>query len=143
MNVLIIGGGGREHTLAWKLSKSSQVNNLYCMPGNTGIGQLATLNPYSHWAQIGELVTYINRNNIDFTVVGPEMPLVKGIVDGLKMNGKKAFGPTCQASLLEGSKIWCKDFLKRHNISTAEYKTFTDYTEAESYVKNRFSGLSK
>src|SRR5208283_5433603 len=136
-NILVIGGGGREHTLVWKLSQLSKVDKLYCMPGNGGIGELAELNPYSHWAQIGELVTYIERNNIEFTVVGPEAPLVKGVVDGLKQNGKKAFGPNCQASLLEGSKVWCKDFLKRHRIPTADYRVFKGYSEAEKYVKDR------
>lgn len=142
MNILVIGGGGREHAIVWKLSQLSKVNKLYCMPGNGGIGELAELNSYSHWAQIGELVTYIERNNIDLTVVGPEAPLVKGVVDGLKQNGKKAFGPNCKASLLEGSKVWCKDFLKRHKISTADYRVFKEYSEAEKYVKDRYVGFS-
>lgn len=138
MNILLIGSGGREHAIAWKLVQSPQVENLWCMPGNAGIGQIAKLHKTGHWSQAGELNHFIETNQIDLTVVGPEAPLVKGLVDSLNANGKKAFGPNMAASQLEGSKIFSKDFLKRHNIPSADYRVFEDFKEAEDYVQSRF-----
>lgn len=138
MNVLVIGNGGREHCIIWKLSKSSKVKNLYNMPGNGGIQELSIIYPHSDWSKIDELIKFIEGNSIDLTVIGPEAPLVKGIVNGLNLNGKLAFGPSCQAALLEGSKIWCKEFLNRNSIPTAQFKAFTQYIDAEKYIKDRY-----
>jgi phosphoribosylamine--glycine ligase len=138
MNILLIGSGGREHAIAWKLAQSPQVEKLWCMPGNAGIGQIAALHKTGHWSQFNELLHFIESNQIDMTVIGPEAPLVKGLVDFLNENGKKAFGPNMAASQLEGSKIFCKDFLKRHNIPTADYRVFADFKEAREYVQTRF-----
>jgi len=138
MNILIIGSGGREHAITWKIAQSSQVKTIWAMPGNPGIGQIARCKEDGHWSQVSELVKFLDQNQIDLTVVGPEAPLCKGLVDSLNAQGKKAFGPSAAAAQLEGSKIFCKEFLKRQGINTADYQVFTEFDKAEDYVQSRF-----
>ena len=121
MNVLIIGGGGREHAIAWKLAASPLVDRLYCAPGNAGIAREAeciALDAADHDA----VVAFCNAKAIDFVVIGPEGPLVAGLVDDLEAVGIKAFGPTKAAARLEGSKGFTKDLCRAHNIPTAAYQ---------------------
>lgn len=129
MKVLVVGSGGREHTLVWKLSQSPKVDKIYCAPGNAGIGSLAELvNIKAEDIEI--LLGFALEKNIDLTVVGPEVPLVDGIVDRFEREGLKVFGPNKACSQLEGSKAFAKDFMLRHNIPTAKYKEYTNADEA-------------
>ncbi len=133
MNVLILGGGGREHALAWALRKSPLVADLYCAPGNAGIAALATciqLDIDNHPA----VAEFCRNAAIDFVVVGPEAPLVAGIVDFLVANEIKAFGPSRQAAQLEGSKGFTKDFCRAYSIPTAAYARFTEPEPAKAYA---------
>jgi phosphoribosylamine---glycine ligase len=133
MNVLLIGAGGREHALAWAISASPLLTKLYCAPGNPGIAQLAeiaSIDVTDHAAVIIFCQTY----GIQFVVVGPEAPLVAGLVDNLKAVGIKAFGPSKFAAQLEGSKGFTKDICARYNIPTAAYGRFTDREKARSYL---------
>ncbi len=134
MRVLIVGGGGREHTLAWKLSQSSQVEKIYCAPGNAGIEGQAQCIPLSVDDRQG-LADFAEKEKIDLTVVGPEDPLAAGVVDVFQKRGLKIFGPNKKAAQLEGSKVFAKELMYRHNIPTAEYKTFDNPQEAEEYIK--------
>jgi len=129
VNVLVIGSGGREHAIGWKLGQSDNVNTVFYAPGNGG-----TLNnvPISV-DNLGELAKFASENNC-FTVVGPEAPLAMGIVDMFNEMGLKIFGPTKKAAQLESSKIWAKQFLKRNNIPTAAFEVFNDATAAKEYV---------
>jgi len=129
VNVLVIGSGGREHAIGWKLSQSDNVNTVFHAPGNGG-----TLNnvPISV-DNLGELAKFASENNC-FTVVGPEAPLAMGIVDMFNEMGLKIFGPTKKAAQLESSKIWAKQFLKRNNIPTAAFEVFNDAVKAKEYV---------
>ena len=137
MNVLVIGSGGREHALVWKLKQSAKVTKIYCAPGNAGIGGLADLVPIPS-DDIDGLYQFAKKNKIDLTVVGPEIPLVKGIVDLFEKNGFKIFGPSKYAAQLEGSKVFAKNFLRKYRIPTASYVTFdrTQYEEAQSHIMN-------
>ncbi|MEG1311885.1 MAG: phosphoribosylamine--glycine ligase [Romboutsia sp.] len=129
MKILIIGGGGREHAIAWKLNNENNIEKIYCAPGNVGIAQVAEcLNINDD--NIEELLKFAKKNNIDLTIVGPEVPLVKGIVDKFEKEGLKVFGPNKECSQLEGSKAFSKEFMIRHNIPTAKYKEYTDIDEA-------------
>ena len=130
VNVLVIGSGGREHAIGWKLGQSDNVNTVFHAPGNGG-----TLNnvPISV-DNLGELAKFASENNC-FTVVGPEAPLAMGIVDMFNEMGLKVFGPTKKAAQLESSKIWAKQFLKRNNIPTAAFEVFDDAVKAKEYVK--------
>ena len=130
VNVLVIGSGGREHAIGWKLGQSDNVNTVFHAPGNGG-----TLNnvPISV-DNLGELAKFASENNC-FTVVGPEAPLAMGIVDMFNEMGLKIFGPTKKAAQLESSKIWAKQFLKRNNIPTAAFEVFDDAVKAKEYVK--------
>lgn len=123
MNVLVIGAGGREHALVWKLKQSPRINRLYCAPGNPGIAQLAECVPIAA-DDLDQLYQFARTQKIDLTVVGPEVPLVKGIVDLFEAGGLAIFGPSKAASALEGSKVFAKHFMKRHGIPTAAYETF-------------------
>ena len=125
MKVLVVGSGGREHTLVWKLKSSPRVNKIYCAPGNAGIGTLAELVDIPVEA-IEELCAFAKENKIDLTIVGPEVPLVMGIVDVFQKEGLKVFGPNEQCAQLEGSKAFAKDFMERHQIPTARYAEYTD-----------------
>ena len=133
MNVLLIGSGGREHALAWAISASPFLKKLYCAPGNPGMAQvaeLALLDITDH----GAVIDFCKVHAINFVVVGPEAPLVAGLVDDLKGQGIKAFGPSKFAAQLEGSKGFTKDICAKHNIPTAAYGRFTDLAKAQAYL---------
>ncbi len=138
MKILIIGGGGREHALAWKAKQSPLADIVYVAPGNAG----TTLEPGLRnvdieATDIAALRDFALAEQITLTIVGPEVPLVAGIVDSFRQAGLKCFGPSRQASQLEGSKTFCKNFMARHHIPTAEYQTFTDKQEAIAYVRRK------
>ncbi len=130
MKVLVVGGGGREHVIVWKLHQSPKVSKIYCAPGNAGIGELAEIVDIKA-EDIEGLCSFAKENNIDLTVVGPEVPLVMGITDLFEKNGLNVFGPNKKCAQLEGSKVFTKDFLMRHNIPTAKYTEFTDIEAAK------------
>ena len=128
MRVLVVGGGGREHAICWKLAQSDKLTKLYCAPGNAGIAGVAECVPVSA-EDIDGICTWAKDNDIDLAVIGPEVPLAMGIVDRLAEVGVKTFGPNAKCSQLEASKSFTKSFLARHNIPTAGYKEFTDKDE--------------
>ncbi len=134
MRVLVIGSGGREAAIAYALNKSSKVDELYCLPGNPGMGEIATLINGSV-EDLDFILKTVEDFNIDFTVIGPEVPLCMGLADLLESHGYKVFGPTKVAATLEGSKAFSKDFMKRHNIPTAEYVEVDDYKKAVESLK--------
>jgi phosphoribosylamine--glycine ligase len=134
MKVLVIGSGGREHTLVWKISQSPMVEKIYCAPGNAGTHDLAE-NISINADNIDALAAFAKENKIDLTVVGPEGPLVKGIVDVLESQGLTAFGPSKAAAQLEGSKIFSKNHMQKYNISCARGKAFTDADKAKAYAR--------
>lgn len=129
MKLLVIGSGGREHAILWKMKQSSKVDALYVAPGNAGMENIATLVPLQV-NQGKELVEFAKNEGIDLTIVGPEAPLVEGIVDLFHAEGLKVIGPHGTAAQLEGSKAFAKDFMTRHGIPTAAYKEFTDVDSA-------------
>ena len=131
VNVLVVGSGGREHSLEWKLSKSPKVEKVFVAPGNGGTKNNVPISV----DKIDELAEFAQKNNC-FTVVGPESPLALGIVDKFNEKNLKIFGPTKQAAQLESSKIWAKDFMKRNDIPTAKYEIFGDAKKAEEYVNS-------
>ncbi len=138
MDVLVIGGGGREHALAWKLAQSAQVNKVYVAPGNAGTANESCLENIAINAEdIPSLLDFAKQNTIGLTVVGPEAPLVKGIVDQFTTAGLRCFGPTQKAAQLEGSKAFSKDFLARHHIPTAAYANFTEIEPAIDYIRQQ------
>jgi phosphoribosylamine--glycine ligase len=134
MKVLVIGSGGREHAIVWKLSQSRHVDKIYCATGNAGIAEIAECIDVdlSNFDALLDLVRY---EWIDLTIVGPEDPLSRGIVDAFEKEGRRILGPTRAAAQLESSKVFAKEFMKRHRIPTAEYKVFTSYLHAEDYVR--------
>lgn len=136
LNILLVGSGGREHALAYKLRQSERLNRLYCAPGNAGIAKLAECVAIEA-DQIGALVEFAKNNDIDLVVVGPEAPLVLGLVDQLQAAGIKAFGPSAAAAQLEGSKGFMKDLCRKYNIPTAEYSRFTEIEPAISYIESK------
>ncbi len=136
MNLLLLGSGGREHALAWKIANSPLVDRLYCAPGNAGIArdaELVALDSADHAA----VVDFCKTRQVDFVVVGPEGPLVTGIVDDLEAAGIKAFGPRRAAARLEGSKAFAKDLCRAHGIPTAAYQRFTAAAPAKAYVRDK------
>lgn len=136
MNVLVIGSGGREHALAWKIAQSPLVDKVYGAPGNPGIDNLEKGICVSVAADdFDMLAAYIEAQNIGLTVVGPEDPLAKGIVDALSAQGMRVFGPSAAAAQLEASKSFAKDFMARHNIPTAAYEVFDNADDAIAYVR--------
>lgn len=138
MKILIIGSGGREHALAWKAAQSAKVKSVYVAPGNAGTYKESKVsNVAIDVLAIDQLIAFAQSESIDLTIVGPEAPLVVGIVDQFTEAGLKCFGPSKGASQLEGSKAFTKDFLARHNIPTAAYGNFTDKEEAIAYVKQQ------
>src|SRR5215467_13895675 len=138
MKVLVIGSGGREHALAWRLRQSTRVDEVIVAPGNAGTAREPGLrNADVAATDIDGLIALVRSESIDLTVVGPEAPLVAGVVDRFRAAGLKCFGPTRIAAQLEGSKAFTKDFLFRHNIPTAAYEVFTDLEAALSYVRQR------
>ncbi len=134
MKVLVVGGGGREHALAWKLKQSPRVDKVYCAPGNAGISKIAECVDIKV-EDIDALLDFVKYNWIDLTVVGPEVPLTIGIVDAFVKEGRRICGPDKIGAQLEGSKKFAKDFMQRYGIPTAEYKSFTSYAQAEDYVR--------
>lgn len=136
MRILVIGGGGREHAICWALKKSEKVKELFCAPGNAGIAQIAECVPIAV-TQFGELTRFAKEASIDLVFVGPDDPLADGIVDAFEAAGVPAFGPNKKAAEIEGSKIFMKNLLKKYNIPTAKYETFTDYETALSYLKQQ------
>ncbi|PWC09936.1 phosphoribosylamine--glycine ligase [Brenneria corticis] len=136
MNILIIGNGGREHALAWKAAQSPLANRVYVAPGNAGSAlEPALTNVDIAATDIPALVAFAQENHVGLTIVGPEAPLVIGVVDAFRAAGLTIFGPTQAAAQLEGSKAFTKDFLARHNIPTAEYQNFTEVEPALAYVR--------
>ena len=133
MKLLVIGSGGREHALAWRLAQGAKVQKVYVAPGNAGTALEDGVENVAVSA-IPELIEFVKRENIELTVVGPEAPLAAGIVDAFRAAGLKIFGPTKAAAQLESSKDFAKAFMVRHNIPTAFYQTFTDVAEARAYV---------
>ncbi|MEG0051038.1 MAG: phosphoribosylamine--glycine ligase [Terrisporobacter sp.] len=129
MNILVVGGGGREHAICWKLSKESDVERIYCAPGNAGISNVAECVNIGD-GDIDNLLQFAKENKIDLTIVGPEIPLVAGIVDVFEKEGLRVFGPNKKCAQLEGSKAFSKDFMIRHNLPTAKYKEYTNLEEA-------------
>jgi phosphoribosylamine---glycine ligase len=137
MKVLIVGGGGREHALAWKIAQSPKVEKIYVAPGNAGTAAEPEMENVSISADdTSGLLTFAGKKDIALTIVGPEAPLVSGIVDTFQEAGLRCFGPSKAAAQLEGSKAFTKDFLARHNIPSAAYGNFTDLDEAIAYIKD-------
>ena len=134
MKVLIVGSGGREHAIAWKVSKSERVDKIYCAPGNAGIGQVAECVNIGAM-EIERLVAFAKEKAIDLTVIGMDDPLVAGIVDAFETEGLRVFGPRKNAAILEGSKAFSKELMKKYNIPTASYETFTDPEKAIAYLE--------
>ncbi|MBI5638673.1 MAG: phosphoribosylamine--glycine ligase [Nitrospinae bacterium] len=134
MKVLVIGGGGREHAIAWRLSQSPRVTKLFCAPGNPGTASIAANVPVAA-DDVEGLLAFAQKERIDFTVVGPEIPLVKGVVNLFQKNGLKIFGPTQSAARLEGSKVFMKEMLVKAGIPTAHYKAFTSAASAIAYLE--------
>jgi phosphoribosylamine--glycine ligase len=134
MKVLIVGGGGREHAIAWKLSQSQKVDKIYCTPGNAGIAELAECIEVAP-DDFGALLDFVKYEWVDLTIVGPEDPLSKGIVDVFEKEDRRILGPTKAAAMLESSKVFAKDFMRRYRIPTAEYKVFSSYIHAEDHVR--------
>ena len=133
MKILVIGQGGREHTLVWKIAQSPLVKKIYCAPGNAGIAQIAETITFRD--DFAELANWAESNNIDLTVVGPENPLAAGIVDLFQERGLKAFGPNKKAARLEGSKDFAKQLMIENGVPTASYRTFEDADAAIEYIK--------
>ncbi|GAB6137181.1 phosphoribosylamine--glycine ligase [Halanaerobaculum tunisiense] len=136
MKVLVIGSGGREHTLVWKLQQSPQVEEIFVAPGNAGTAELAT-NIEIAGTDIDKLIEFAQDNEVDLTFVGPEAPLVAGIVDQFRAAGLQIFGPTKEAAQLEGSKVFSKKLMNKYDIPTAKYESFTDPTKAIAYIKQQ------
>jgi phosphoribosylamine--glycine ligase len=136
MKVLLIGSGGREHALAWKLAESSRVTALYAIPGNPGIAEVADLVPGDpmHFPTIEK---FVRQNKVDLVVVGPEDPLVAGLADALKDTGAKVFGPSKEAARIEGDKWFAKELMRQQAVPTAEARSFTDAAAAEEFVRTR------
>ena len=133
MRVLVIGGGGREHALIWKISQSPKVTEVFCAPGNAGTAAIANNVPIPA-DKIDQLLEFAQENEIGLTVVGPEQPLVMGIVDRFQEKGLRIFGPSARAAELEGSKAFSKNIMKKYDLLTAEYETFTSHEKAILYV---------
>jgi phosphoribosylamine--glycine ligase len=134
VRVLVVGGGGREHALAWKLAQSPRLTALYSAPGNPGIARLATCMPITADA-VEELAQWAERERIDLAVVGPEIPLVAGIVDRFESRGLRVFGPSSAAARIEGSKAFAKELMKQHGIPTARFGTFTETGAAQQFCR--------
>ncbi|MDD5579248.1 MAG: phosphoribosylamine--glycine ligase [Methylobacter sp.] len=138
MKILIVGSGGREHALAWKIKKSPKVEKVFVAPGNAGTALEHSVENIAIAAEnISELLDFAQKENIDLTIIGPEVPLVMGIVDSFQKTGLKCFGPSAKAAQLEGSKTFCKDFMTRHSIPTAKYQSFTDKHLAIAYIQQQ------
>jgi phosphoribosylamine--glycine ligase len=136
MKILIVGNGGREHALAWKVKQSAKVEKVFVAPGNAGTAlETAVENVAIAVDDIVGLLAFAQQEAIDLTIIGPEIPLVLGIVDRFQQAGLACFGPSAKAAQLEGSKTFCKDFMSRYHIPTANYQSFTDTQQAIAYIK--------
>ena len=134
-SVLVVGGGGREHTICWALKKSNKVDKIYCLPGNAGIAQIAECHPIGA-LEFDKILEFVKTHkDIDLTVVAPDDPLALGLVDLLNDNGYRAFGPKKNAAIIEASKAFSKALMKKYNIPTAAYEEFSDYNKALEYIK--------
>lgn len=136
MRILVVGGGGREHAIVWALKKSEKVKEIFCAPGNAGIAQLAECVPIAV-SEFDELIRFAKEASIDLVFVGPDDPLADGIVDAFEAAGIQAYGPRKNAAEIEGSKIFMKNLLKKYDIPTAKYETFTDYEAASAYLREQ------
>lgn len=136
MKLLVIGSGGREHAIAWKLAQNSKVETIYCAPGNGGTA-IEEKCENINIDDIDKLLDFAKEKNIDLTIVGPEEPLTKGIVDEFKKQGLKIFGPGKNGAILEGSKAFAKEFMKKYNVKTAEYESFSNAEEALKYIQHK------
>ena len=136
MKVLIIGSGGREHAIAWKVAQSPKVDKIYCAPGNAGIAEYAECVPIGAM-EFDKLVAFAKENKVDLTVVGMDDPLVGGVVDAFEKEGLRVFGPRKNAAILEGSKAFSKDLMKKYNIPTAAYENFESPDEALAYLREK------
>ena len=134
MKVLVIGSGGREHAIVDALTRSPQVDKIYCAPGNAGIGQIAECLPIGAM-EFDKLVAFAKEQAVDLTIVGMEDPLVGGLVDEMEAAGLRVFGPRKNAAILEGSKAFSKDLMKKYNIPTAAYENFDDPQAALAYLE--------
>ncbi len=135
MKILVIGGGGREHALVWKLKQSDKVGTVFCAPGNAGIKDMAQCVDIPV-GNINALLDFALKEQIDLTIVGPEDPLTKGIVDLFRKQGLRIFGPDSKGAILEGSKVFTKDFLKKYQIQSARYDSFTKRSAAKKFIKS-------
>lgn len=136
MKVLVVGGGGREHAICWKLSQSSKVTELFCAPGNAGIADVATCIPVKA-TDVEGMVAWAKENAMDFVMVAPDDPLALGMVDALTEAGIPAFGPKANAAIIEASKAFSKELMKKYNIPTAQYETFTELDKALAYIREQ------
>lgn len=134
MKILVVGGGGREHTIVWKIAQSDKVSKIYCAPGNGGISELAECVDISA-TDIDNMVAFAKEKEIDLVMVAPDDPLVLGMVDAMEAAGIRAFGPCKNAAIIEGSKVFSKDLMKKYNIPTAGYEVFCDSKSAIEYLK--------
>ena len=135
MKILVVGGGGREHTIVWKIAQSKKVSKIYCAPGNGGIAEIAECVNISA-TDIDSMVAFAKEKEIDLVMVAPDDPLVLGMVDAMEKEGIRAFGPRANAAIIEGSKAFSKELMKKYNIPTAGYEVFTDSAKAIEYVKS-------
>ena len=136
MKVLVVGSGGREHAIVWKVAQNPYVEKIYCAPGNPGIGQLAecvNIKP----TDVKKLADFAEEKGINLTIVGPEAPLVKGIVDEFEKRGLRIFGPSKSAARLEGSKVFAKEMMKKWGVPTADFKVFDNPEEAKAYIREK------
>lgn len=136
IRILVIGGGGREHAIAWKLAQSKKVKQIFCAPGNAGTAMVGNNVPIQE-TDIADLLNFAKEQKIDLTVVGPEVPLMMGIVDEFRKAGLTVFGPTKSAAMLEGSKVFAKEFMTKNGIPTAAYQISNSRTETEKYVSDK------
>jgi phosphoribosylamine---glycine ligase len=136
MKVLVIGGGGREHALVWKIAQSKSVKKIFCAPGNAGIANQAECVPIGA-EDVSGLLNFAQKERIDLTVVGPEAPLTLGIVDAFQDRGLRIFGPSQRAAAIEGSKVLSKEIMKKYGIPSGEFQAFEDYPEAVRYVQGK------
>ena len=134
MKVLIVGSGGREHAIAWKVAQSPKVDKIYCAPGNAGIAEYVECVDIAAM-EFDKLVAFAKEKEIDLTVIGMDDPLVGGVVDAFEAEGLRVFGPRKNAAILEGSKAFSKDLMKKYHIPTAAYETFSDPEAAEKYLE--------
>ena len=134
MKVLVVGSGGREHTLVWKIAQSLLVEELYCAPGNGGIAGIAQCIAIDAMDKEG-VVKFCKEKSIDMVVVAPDNPLAAGMIDALESAGVRAFGPRKSAAIIEGSKVFAKELMRKYNIPTADYRVFEDSSESIEYLK--------